>query len=501
MAPKKPKVYSVQPRYKRGGVPRGWYVIDAITRLGEDLPAYGSVHRDSYLSTQWMNEPLLAGVFSTWVERVQTVNWKITGGRNTANYYANLLNEADGGLGWSYHEGMCAIDYLSTDKGGFEELGRSKARSTTGRVMGIQHIDSVRLVMIGEVGQRWRYFPEVGRGGEPFNIPDANIIQLVSLPSGREHYAGNGVCALSRLVESKTLMLGYLVYFRQEIGNLPPELVAIINGLPQTVVEDSLKKYRMELKKKNLDTYGRVWWLGSDDEAVPVTLDIKSLTVPNKSFDYRVMTEWWAKLLALNTGEDVGEYWLIQHSGSTKAVQSVQAMKSRGKGTAKYLQEKERLYNFRVLPYGVVFQYDNKDDDQDRAVAEILSQKVSTLYQLASVGVEQQDFAYTIEEIRRLAVEWEIVPSEFGAEEVPRLVGSAYKHLVDEDTYVVDRSMKMYKVNPVLRGREGREAEHIYHAFQDLVSGKNRESAMQHKADGLEGGNGVQKVTESQVVS
>lgn len=498
--PEPAKIFSVQPRFKIGDYPSaGWAIVDGIFRLGDAVPSYGTEFRDAYLATAWFGEPMIAGVFSTWIEKAQTVNWKVTGGRNSANYYAKVFHDADNGAGWTYHEGLCGLDYLTTDKGSMEELGRENldaeviaqlqkvyaqlrtdqqgnvdqatmerliTQTTSGRVAGIQHLDSTRMVRIGLPGIRWRYYPDMR---EPVAIPDYNMIQVVPMPSARDRYSGFGHCALSRLLDAKQLMLGYLNYHRQEIGNLPPELIAIINGLPETAVRDSLTRYKEEKKAKNLDEYGKIWWLGSDDPSTPVSVTTVGLTVPNKSFRYEIMVEWWAKLLALNTGEDVGEYWLLQ-SGESKTVQSIQAMKSEGKGVARYLQEKERRYNTDILPYGCLFEYDNPYDEADRTRADIMAANLGALKNLATIGVDRQDPTFTTEEIRQLAVQWDIIPVDMSSEEAPAVFGAVLKSLYDEDIWMVDRSLNSKQLKPLLRGKEATQAEFVYKTLKEIYT-------------------------------
>lgn len=493
------KVFTVQPRFKVGDVPNSWSLIDGIFKFGTDLPAYGTSFRDAYLSVAWFGEPMTAGVFSTWVEKAQTINWKITGGRNNANYYANILHQADSSAGWSYHEGVCALDYLVTDKGTMEELGRSTLnntllrqlqefipkdtqgrysalsqqsvdikklmslirKSTTGRVTSLQHVDSARMIKYGYPGMRWRYFPESDR---PVFIPDENLIQLSSMPSPRDRFRGYGHCALTRILDAKNLMLGYLNYFRQEIGDLPPELLMIINGLSQTQVVESLKKYKADKQAKGNEEYGKIWWLGSDDPMSPVSVTTHSMTSPQKSFDYRTMVEWWMKLLALNVGEDVGEFWLLQR-GESKTVQSVQSMKSKGKGVAKYLQEKERRYNSEIMPFGVRFEYDNPDDDADAQRVDILAAKINNLDKLAKMGVDREDPAYTIEQIRELATQWDVIPPEMTDEEVPKVVGAILKE-AGEETWTVHRDHKWQRNTPLLKNGEAYKAEQLTKLLQ-----------------------------------
>lgn len=488
------KIFTVQPRFKMGDVASGWSMVNGIFRFGDTVPAYGTDFRDSYLSVAWFGEPMLSGVFATWIEKASTVNWKVTGGRNTANYYARMLHDADNGAGWTYHEGVSGLDYLTTDKGSMEELGRDSlsnevitrlqdvynilkmtrqgeidqasldvitGQATSGKVVGIQHLDSTRMVRIGLPGIRWRYYPD---GRQPVVIPDLNLIQIMSMPSPRDRWIGYGHCALTRLLDAKQLMLGYLNYYRQEIGSLPPEMVAIINGLSETTVKESIEAYKLQKKNKNMEEYGGIWWLGSDDPMTPVSITLQSLVAPNKSFNYQVMIEWWAKLLALNTGEDVGEYWLLQ-SGESKTVQSIQAMKSEGKGVARYLQEKERRYNTAILPFGTSFEYDNPYDEADRTRADIMATNVTSLKNLASVGVDRQDPTFTTEEIRKMAVDWNIIPLDMNSEEVPAVFGAVLKSLFDE-TWIVDRELRERKMEPALKHAEARQAEYVYKALK-----------------------------------
>lgn len=488
------KVFSIQPRFVMGDQPSGWALVDGIFNLGAKIPPYGSELRDLYLAWEWQNEPMTAGVFSTWIEKAQTVNWKVIGGRNNANFYANMFHNADND-GWTYHEGVCAQDYLATDKGCIEELGRntldsntlellqdvdkqkliyrdpaSKAmldqiigQATLGRVTSIQHLDSVRLVKTGLPDMRWRYYPELGY---PVSLPDDNIIQITSVQSPRDRYRGFGYCALSRILDAKNLMVGYLNYYRQEIGDLPPELIAIINGMSGTDFQDLLNKYKTDKKTAGLDEYGKIMWLGSDDPMTPVDIKLTSLINHTKSFDYKSMVEWWVKVLALNVGEDVGEFWLLQR-GESKTVQSIQAMKAKAKGVARYLQEKERKYNMKILPFGVRFVYDNPDDEADRMRAEIMAVRVGNLASLAALGVDRQDPAYTMDEIKKLAVDLEIIPQDFNNEDVPQVLGAVLKEISSDDVWVSDSQYNTYRKSPLLKNKEADQAQLVYNVLKE----------------------------------
>lgn len=484
------KTFSVQPRFRMGDQHQGWSMVADIFKLGESLPPYGSDVRDTYLSYEWMNEPMIAGVFSTFIEKAQTMNWRITGGRNNANMYARVLQAADDGAGWSYHEGTCTLDYLVTDKGSMEELSRDsitpesmqqlkvatqKAISnkkgfaelnelinevTFGRVTGVQQLDATRMIKLGLPRMRWRYYPEAG---DPVSIPDENLIQITSMPQGRDRHRGYGLSVLSRCIDAKNLMAGYLKYFRQEIGDLPPELIVIVNGMSNTDWQDLLSKYKIEKTQAGLGEYGKIMWTGSDDPMTPVDIKTVSLINATKSFNWVSMIEWWLKTLSVNVGEDVGEFWLMQR-GESKTVQSIQAMKSKGKGVARYLQEKERLYNLRVMPPGVRFEYDNPDDDTDKLRADILATEIGNLDMLAKMGVDREDPAYSMDQIRQIARDWGIIPPDVSGEEVPAVLGAILKQ-VSEETWSVTNDLKEIRNKPLLTSDKDKDSAKFLYSY------------------------------------
>lgn len=479
--------------------------LDSLFRMGTSVPIYGEIGRDAFLSVAWRDEPILAGALSTWVEKVQTTNWKVSGGRNSANFYArSVFHNAEQGRGWTFYKGRGALEYLTQDKGECSELGRVEVsdadkdawnkilystqmdqreyyrkleKVTNGRVGGIQNLDTTLLIKIGWPEATWRLFPETGN---PVSVPNANMVQNIAMPDYHDRHTGEGICALSRLLDAKGLMLGYLTYFREEVGDLPPELVAIINGISQTKVRDSLKAYKTQKEQKGFDKYGKIWWLGSDDIANPISLTIQKLVQKEKAFDYQPFAEWWAKIIALNTGEAVSEYWLMNHPGNTGTLTSVQQMKSSGKGVGRYLQEDERQLNTKVLPFGTTFEYDNTDDEQDERRSQILATNINNLKLLAEIMAEGGSKALaSFDELRERAVDWDILPADVVREDLPTIITSTIKSLYDEgEPYVQviwsQGTLKERIIKPVLKGREATEAHYVYQTFKEWYGPKHQ---------------------------
>nr|NIR18148.1 hypothetical protein [Desulfobacterales bacterium] len=382
----KQKVFSVQPRFKMGDPVGGWAWFSSFANWATtELPQYGSARRDIYTSCVWQQEPILAGIIGSFADKIAAMPYKVTGPRNLTIRTANTLHNAEKGQGFPYYISMGAIDWLSCDKGFFTEKGRGRPRSIKGPVLGIQQLDATRMVyMTPEDGgpNQWVYFPQ---REDPIFFPEQNILQMIPSPTGRDRYRRNGLCAVSRLHDMAKLMVGYLTYHRERIGDLPPEIIAILNNMDWTKFESAYKRYKTQREQKENHVWPGVFWLGGSDPANPIDLSLHHMKTLPESFSMMEWAELWVKTISVNVGQDVGEYWLIQHSGATKAMASIQDVKGKGKGPGRFVHEHELRMN-QVVASVCHFEYDRRDDEQDAARAEILAKNVNTLATLSTIG-------------------------------------------------------------------------------------------------------------------
>ena len=457
------KIYSIQPRFKPPGDQStgGWAWVDSLFNWGLEtvMPIYPSPARDMYLGQAWRYEPVLAGAVGTAVDKMASSDWSIKGGRNTVNRYASLCHKADGGAGWAHMVSELYQDYISTNRGAMMELGRSSSKSRTGPVLGLQHMDSTRVMYTGDPNKPWRYLPVPDADGS--DLWAENIIQIVSMPSPRDRFRGSGLCAVERLRDSIELMVGWLTHDRQMVGNLPPEALLIINGLDKTRVDESLQSYkaRREAILKHQSgadpVYAGFWMLGNSNPANNVTAEIVNLRRTDQ-YDRNGIYEWWVKLIALNLGQSVGEFWLIQHAGATKAVEGIQAAMQSSKGVGRFAQELEWQLNTRIFkPANVTFSFDTQDELADAGAAEILATNVDTLLKLSQIADPMGSPALTLEELKQLAVEWGIIEPEMIGEKVPMQIGAKLKEFAQDDVvrYGNDGSIRQVRplVGPAMR--------------------------------------------------
>ena len=466
------KVYSIQPRFTRGLVApaTGWAWVDYLFRSysKSKLPAYGTWQRDVFLAEVWKQEPVLAGVFNAFIERVQTRQWKVSGARNKAMRSVRLLNGAEGGQGFGFFLGLQAADFLITDKGAMAEKGRQRKGATTGPVMGLQHLDATRMVMNYDLKDkrrqpgRWVYLPQEG---EPVAVPNANLLHIIPAPSGRDRFQGLGYCTMSRLYDAMEMMIGFLTYYRQKIGNLPPQLIAILNGMSKEQLDSAYRNYQMERANKDSDVYPGVFFLGSDDPANPVTLTTTQFAGLPDGFDWNTFADWWVKLVALNIGESAGDYWLLQHMGLGGGQgYVVQQEMARGRGSGRFVFEMETKINVEVLPIGVEFSFDAPDDEEDARKADILSTNIVSMLNMAKAGAERGEFLYTIDEIRDKSVELGVLPSAATGREVPTSLGVMLKRYagLDEPQVYVTSDYRTIEIAPHITGKTADIARELY---------------------------------------
>jgi hypothetical protein len=482
------KTYSFQPRFSPPGdmAIGSWAWVDYLFNWGTrmDIPVYPSPARDLYLSELWRQEPVLSGAMAVVTDKMSGADWFIKGGKVNANRYATMLHNADTN-GWAQFIALGYQDFLCTNRGTMIELGRKTKTADRGPVLGLQHLDSTRVAYTGNLKTPWVYLPEVDN---PVEIKANQVIQIMSMPSGRERQRGSGFCAVERLRDTIGMMTGWLAHDRQMVGDLPPEAALIFEGMTLKQVQESYKSYimRREAKMKGMGEneakYPGFWMLGSNDPNNPVNVK----TVPLKStgsYNRTEVYDWWIKLIALELQQSVGQFWLIQHIGVTKAVEGIHYEMEKAKGPGRFARELEWQLNWRVLPANVRFEFDAQDDMQDQMHAEILGKQIDNLTKLAKLVAEDEDFGAAAD-IKEMAVEWGILPPEVGAETAPTVVGARLKQLAQQDAWIVRRDGSQNKVTPVLTNQVAEKFKEVAQvlevAFAPFVQHKHRPGGADH---------------------
>jgi hypothetical protein len=389
---------SIQPRFHTAED-----VLTELMSVGswqDDIPAWGTKDRDKYLRLKWREESLLAGAVSSMVQKMVSLNWTITGGRNKVKHFADVLYNAEDGAGWNVYLSKVVQDYLTQDKGTFSEKAMAYEN---GPVLDLYHIDSGQVTITGRRAVPARYRSPIN--GKEYPLPRDSVFHLTSLPAPEERRFNQGFCAVSRAIKSAQVLFALYKYDNEQLSDMPPKGIAAITGMTTNQVRKAIELYKENREAKGTLTFPGLLWLASSVGDIKVALTPFS-TLP-ESFDREVVVTLYIYTLALDFGVDAREFWPATVTGATKADALIQAQKAKGKGPGELITGLERAINFHVMPEGLTFKFSFQDDEEDRLKAEIDGMKINNANNMINGGT------LTPEEARSLLVSQRVLPEVF----------------------------------------------------------------------------------------
>lgn len=504
------RVTSIQSRFDSKSKNYAFSDLSGFVNRTMKAPIYGDPRRDYFLADIWKEEPILAGALNVMVKRMRACGYTVEGGRNNAMKWARILQDADGGNGWQNFIARWVQDYLTTDLGALFEIGRD----SNGAPAGIFNIDSLKCSPWPEPEYPMVYFD---MSGKVIKLPKKDLVHFSDMTSAREQDMGRGLCAVSRVLRGGEAIMAIHDYELQKLGKLPPLAVASIRGITYQQFQDAWTLYKKQREKEELDVYSGIFWIGSEDPSIEVGVDLTDIAKLPDQFDRDKFIESWVKTIALNMGVDVGELWLIQHVGATKASQSIQHQKALGKGTGEICAMLESALNTKILPADAMFAFDFQDDDQDMQAASIMELKINNLMALYTQssrgasklgGIEapftrsgagnltptgvttaqtqgQQDQTpplITRDQAIELGTQWGVFPAGFFGQEVATVAGMILKKAGvyrEDDMVVVTSDMKVYEMDTF------RKRKHYTDSAKLLLS-KIKESGAEYLLEGVD---------------
>ncbi len=400
------QIYSVQDRFSKRDLPVGFGIISRLGQISSGMAQVGTNEREKQLRDLWKKESILAGAVGSMVQKIGSLGFTVTGGRNKARLAADVLRYANDGRGWTDYIQRTAEAFFTQDKGAITELGRPVQGSKA--VAAIYSIDPSRIEITGNREKPFRYH---GRStGQIIDLGDSDTFQLQSMPRIEEDLDRWGFCAVSRAAQAAQLMVTLTEYDSEKLNDLPPQGIAAITGLTQAQVRNAIALYNDEKTQKNLRTFPGLLWLASISGQVKV--DLTSFSELPDQFDRNSAVLFYVYTLAVDFGVDARELWPATIAGATKADALVQAMKAKGKGPGEIMTAIERSINSFILPPGVSFQFDFQDDDEDRLKAEIQGMRINNVRSLYQGYLPNEEPIVTRDEARQLLANLGVLPHD-----------------------------------------------------------------------------------------
>lgn len=378
------------------------------------------LRRADYLQSVWRKDSRLSGVIFTMVSRMASLGWAIVGPVKKLQKWYDIFSWADED-GWTQFIKLLFTDYLTTDEGGIFETTRDFY--PRGALSDVWNLDARRCIP-GPVN-----LPTSKKAGQPAKNKTWPLIfqdqdvwkgmergqfhRIASLPTTDQFNRRMGFCFMSRVLRYAALADATLKFQEERVSNLPPEGIATISGLTRPQVENAMKEYSIQRKRKGQLTWPGVLWLVSNAYGQECKVAFTSFRQVWDAFSDREMQEIFCKVVALDAGMDVSEIWQVEFHGATKAASWLQHKKSLGKGSAEFIVDFERWVN-RNTPPDIIFRFDTPDDDQDLMHERIRQLKIKNIKELWAPDATGERLIDKAQALEMLATE-QVVPNHLAS--------------------------------------------------------------------------------------
>jgi hypothetical protein len=373
------------------------------TILPFDLPPRWTRKRDYILASTIDHNVMWADAVSWAISKQVSLDWSVedtSGSERRTERARSLMLQANMGKGWVNFLTQHLSDYCLCDNGAFVEViwstldirrGRDGSILPAGRVLGIQHLDSVRCTRTNdidlypyreELARFWGIRPdEVHSGNFPVIYMDLSgrfhtlwrwqVLDFVDMPSPRLELRGTGLCAASRAYHAIFKDTNLERYVSEKIVGHSPKEIHLVSGIMQKQFEDATATSLDETRNQNRQVYrGVVVIPGIKPDAAVSGYRIPIAEIPD-GFDAvseRSNTyNKYAKALGIPAG-DLERAPAGLNSGQTAQVEADQAS---GTGLAAWRKAWVHAVNQWVLPSSTQFEWSGDDLNDAKLRAEI----------------------------------------------------------------------------------------------------------------------------------
>jgi hypothetical protein len=393
-------------------------------------PSYWSRTRDNWMVdfVKLLGNDLLAGAMATLVAKVVATSWYIEGPLSLAIFTMRMLrDQMDFGDGWEPGLERWVQGYLGRDAGGYLEHLRTSVSDTEGPALGFAHLDESLCLPTKDPEYPVIYYhPKKG----PIKLHRSRVSRLVDMDEGRDRYRGVGFCSVSRALSTAMILMDIVRYKRERLSDLPPAAILMLNNMTESQWKDILTRYDTRMGNDGNTTWRNILVACGYDPAFPVGAELFELSSLPEHYDEETATSIAIYSFALAFRVDPREYWPVSAGPlGTAHEATLQHIKAKAKGEGIIFSQIERLF---AGPYAlsplVKFKFDYREDDDDRAQAEIVGLRISNVRKMWESSPNQsqlgdymgegasmaQEFPGIIstEEARALLVRWGCVPPD-----------------------------------------------------------------------------------------
>lgn len=361
-----------------------------------ELPGWWSRLRDMRLRQYLRQSVILSSVVYQRAASAKNTPWHIEAEDERAEsllpQYHDLINNSQFGQGFRGFLELYTQDLLCQDNGAFIELigdGIETYHDMNGvqfRAMGFLEKWNIKGFAHLDAAQCWRTnnreYPVVYTNpwtGEITIFHWTRVIANSQMTQPIERGRGIGYCAASRAFMALEIMEASNLYLYEKLVGQSPEL-AIAKGVAVKAIQKAIEDNAIANDNAGRVRYKGITFLQGDvlPNGDPDIKIIGLKSVPD-GYDRKQEMELAIYMVSMAFATDVRDLgWAAQNAGDTKADAEIQDMKTSNRGRSDVLRDLEFAITRRMLPAGLSFVFDAKDDLEDQRKAEIAQIRAAT---------------------------------------------------------------------------------------------------------------------------
>jgi len=340
----------------------------------EPLP-YWSFDRDAVLRSTIHHESMWGAAVGIAITKMASTAFEVSGDipMRVKRAQDMLLNAGGRRTGWVTFIAKHLRDFLTTDNSAFIEIVRA-TKSIGSRIIGINHLDSLRCTRTGDPDIPVLYRDLNNRYHE---MKDYQIMMLSDMPDPGQLYNGVGACAASRAYRAIYKLAAIEWYLIEKVTGLKPLEIHIVNGMVGNQLQDSIEAARSNEISKGVAAYMGAVIVSNPAQVPPEIVTIPLADFPDKfnrkeEFDISILT------YANSLGIDVQDLQpLTGQSLGSGAQSQVLEDKSKGKGLASWRQDFTHQLNEYLLDDKTTFGFVERDYNDMNTAAEISNKRAT----------------------------------------------------------------------------------------------------------------------------
>lgn len=361
------------------------------------LSAWWSRQRDFELRNYVRKSTVLAGVTYGRTSAIKNMPWRIVAEDKALEpriqEFHDRFQQAQFGDGFRKFLELYTLDNYTQDNGSFIELIGSGEESPQTDLEGhrftakgpLQKEDITSFAVMDAAqcfrtyNREWPVVYANPWSGELHILHWSRVIARSQFTQAFELGRGVGFCAASRAFQALEIIQASNDFIYEKMTGQSPE-IAIVQGVALRAFEAAVKDGAIEADNKGLVRYKGIVFVPADNiPGVAPTVEKVGVKETPDGWDREKEINLAIYLVAMAYATDPRDLgWPATQTGATKADAEMQDLKTSGRGRSDVLQDLEESLTGRLLPPGLRFEFDIKDDLEDERKATIAKLRAET---------------------------------------------------------------------------------------------------------------------------